>query len=441
MDRVRSAARRKLVAPSSATWLLAVVLVAPALAEHRDAAASNSPGWWSGSGATAPESGLNRFLRERGVRFGGHYYGALFGIQRSASGSARPWDDGAQLNLDVSPDQLLAAPTLAGLVLTAQGRWRAESASADPNSFVHGNAMFDPSNWASGTGWRLLQISASYTASLGGPVADRLWLKAGWVQPRYEFALQPMTERILNNAVNSAKGIGGNIPFSSSFSTWGAMARLRGSDAYAKAGVFMSYPDATASANHGVRFAGGSTHNGVMSMAEIAATPTSLFGSSLSGKYALGGYAYDNVDDVSTMDGSANFGFQTGAYLQADQRLYREGGAGDAQQAVEPQGVTCFGLLMLAPARNNQFQLYAHAGLNYTGVLPRRERDALIFAVAYGNYARATHEDTTFVETGYHVGLNRWLDLYPFVQYAVRPAGTPDVADAVILGFAANVAF
>ena len=97
--------------------------------------------------------------------------------------------------------------------------------------------MFDPSNWASGTAWRLLQANASYTSSLGSTQADRLWLKAGWVQPRYEFALQPMTDRILNNAVNSAKGIGGNIPFSSSFSTWGGMGRVHVEPLYTKLGV------------------------------------------------------------------------------------------------------------------------------------------------------------------------------------------------------------
>lgn len=430
------------------TALVLVLLVGPraAVGAAEDApldAGFGAGAWWNGAGAAAPDAPANRVLREHGVRFGGRYYGALFGILESDSGSASPWDDGAQLDLDLEPARLLDAPALAGLVLTGQGRWRAEQPSADPNTFVGGNTMFDPSNWRSGTGWRLLQINATYTSSLGGDVSDRLWLKAGWVQPRYEFLLQPMTDRILDDAVNSAKGIGGNIPFSSSFSTWGAMVRLRSEAAYVKAGLFMAYPDATASENHGVQFAGQKPQNGVMSMAEIGLTPTPSLGraatqAALPGKYVLGVYTYDNAG--SSSDGGTNFGSQTGVYLQADQLLYRERAA-DGAGGSEPEGLTSFNVLMLAPARNNQFQLYFHCGLNYTGAIPARGRDAIVLVAAYGSYARSTHDETIFVESSYHVAVNRWLDVYPFVQYSIRPAGTAAVANAVIAGFGTGVTF
>ncbi len=67
----------------------------------------------------------------------------------------------------------------------------------------------------------------------------------------------------MNNAIESAKGIGGNIPFSSSFSTWGGTLQLNPTKwYYAKAGLFMAFPGATASSNHGLAFQGDSRRSG-----------------------------------------------------------------------------------------------------------------------------------------------------------------------------------
>lgn len=113
------------------------------------------------------------------------------------------------------------------------------------------------------------------------------------MQPRYEFALQPLSDKFLNNAVNSAKGIGGNIPFSSSFSTWGAMAQLNPDPSMAlKAGLFMAYPTATASSNHGLWFEGdvNSNQNSTMAMVEFSLRPQ-INNGRLPGRITLGATA------------------------------------------------------------------------------------------------------------------------------------------------------
>ena len=400
--------------------------------------------WWNGNGLTAPDEGPFGFLREHGVVFGGTYYGAVFGIQESEGGAATPYDQGAELNLDTMPARLLGLPALEGLVLTVEGRWRAELPSDDPNTYVQASAAFAPSNWGSGVGWRFLQANASYGRRLDARPDTEVWLKGGWVQPRYEFLLQPSSEKFLNTAVASAKGLGANIPFSSSFSTWGGMGRVSTPDAYAKAGVFMAYPDADASDNHGQQFGGSPPHNSVMSLAEIGATP-SLRGrpgspAALPGKYVVGGYLYDNADGATTSGGSANFGLQGGVYLQADQLVYREpDGAGDVP--ARPQGLVAFGVLMWAPPRNDDLQLYFHAGLDWTGAVPTRNLDSIVASFAYGNWSRSTHTETIVVEGGYHVALNRWLELYPYLQYDIRPDGTSKVANAFIIGCGTGVTF
>ena len=75
----------------------------------------------------------------------------------------------------------------------------------------------------------------------------------------------------------SAKGVGGNIPLSSSFSTWGAMLRwMPDAQTYIKGGVFMAYPDATSSSNSGLWFGGNPTQTdqtGLMGMVELGWMP------------------------------------------------------------------------------------------------------------------------------------------------------------------------
>lgn len=400
--------------------------------------------WWNGEGLLAPNSKPRKSLREEGLEFGGKYYGALFGIQNSANGSASPWDDGGQLNFSLNAGKLLDISSLEKLKFNVQGRWREPSIYADPNTYVAGNSMFDPSNWASGTGWRLLQANAEYIDNLGTSSPNLLWLKAGWVQPRYEFALQPLSDKFLNNAVNSAKGIGGNIPFSSSFSTWGAMAQVNPNPALAfKGGVFMAYPSATSSSNHGLWFEGdvNSNQNSLMAMLEFTIRPN-LDQGRLPGRLALGGYSYNNKTSRSAAKSNANYGLQTGIYLQLDQQLTREG---ESKPGAELQGLSSFNMLLLAPEENNQFPLYFHTGLNYTGLIPGRDNDALVASLAYGAYSPYNpgnvKSSTVFIEGGYHIALNPWLDLYPFVQWSVRPSGNSDTSNATVIGFATNVKF
>lgn len=422
-----------------------------ASAQPEDSRSGPLARWWNGDGVTAPSEGPFRFLREHGIAFGGTYYGAVFGIQESEGGAATPYDQGVELNLDTMPARLLDLPAVEGLVLTVEGRWRAERPSEDPNTYVQATSAFAPSNWSSGVGWRFLQANASYGRRLASRPDVEVWFKGGWVQPRYEFLLQPSSEKFLSTAVASAKGLGANIPFSSSFSTWGGMARVSSSEAYAKIGGFMAYPDADDSANHGQQFGGSPPRNSVMSLAELGWTPA-LSGrrgeaDALPGKYVVGGYVYDDASDAASAGGSANFGVQGGIYLQADQLVYREAGAPADDRPrrndprARPQGLIAFGVAMWAPPHNNEIQLYGHAGLDWTGAIPTRDLDSAVVSVAYGNYARSTHTETLVVEGGYHLALNRWLELYPYLQYDIRPAGTGSVATAFIVGCATGVTF
>ncbi|MFZ4776413.1 MAG: carbohydrate porin, partial [Terrimicrobiaceae bacterium] len=283
----------------------------------------------------------------------------------------------------------------------------------------------------------------------------------------------------LNNAVNSAKGVGGNIPFSSSFSTWGGTLRIKPSEwSYLKGGLFMSFPQATASGNHGLAFQGygpDTSKNGLMTMVETGITPK-IGPAQLPGKYAVGGYYYGN--SKNSFSGTPGYG-QYGLYFQADQMVFREPsleepaplakGPSDGKSAaaakdfkapvstekpkLSNQGLSLFNVVSIAPKDNNLFPFYFHTGLVYTGLIPHRDEDQTIFSIAYGSYSYNNIENlqnkgnvnqpnyTIFLEGGYRIAINGWAFVQPFIQYEIRPSGAGNVQNATILGLYTGLTF
>ncbi|MFZ4780411.1 MAG: carbohydrate porin, partial [Terrimicrobiaceae bacterium] len=360
----------------------------------------------------------------------------------------------------------------------AQFRYRDSQADANPNRFVEASSLFSPTNWYSGTQFRVMQFGLEIGSADLLPVKDMIVLRGGWLQPQKEFIDQPLSKLFLNNAVNSAKGVGGNIPFSSSFSTWGGTLRIKPVEwYYLKGGLFMSYPQATASGNHGLAYQGygpDSSQNGLMAMVETGVTPK-IGPSELPGKFAIGGYYYGGTK--KSFPGTSGYG-QYGMYFQADQMLWREPspepgplakGPSDGKYtvsgkdfkapvaaekpALSSQGLSVFNLVTLAPKYNNLYPFYFQSGLVYTGLIPHRDEDLTMFSIAYGSYSYYNIENlqnsgvvnqpnyTIFLEGGYRIQINHWAFLQPFVQYEIRPAGNGLVQNATILGFSTGLTF
>lgn len=434
--------------------------------------------WWNGKYMTGNWFGFRDTLGDIGLTFNGKYYGAYFGVVDSQKGARGFWDQGIEFGAEQNFGKLLNVDKLKGVKGFAQFRYRDSQRSADPNQFVQGNSMFNPSNWISGTQFRVLTFGLEIGTGDLLPVKDMVVFRGGWLQPQKEFIDQPLSKLFLNNAVNSAKGVGGNIPFSSSFSTWGGTLKVKPVEwHYVKGGLFMAYPEATANGNHGMAFEGFAQNpakNGLMAMLETGFTPK-LGPSELPGKYAVGGYYYGG--QRNSFNGTYQYG-QYGFYFQADQMLYREPSPEPAPLAKGPsdgksvasgkdfkepvamekpklskQGLSMFNLLSFAPKYNNPFPFYFQSGLVYTGLIPHRDADQTIFSVAYGSYSYQNIENlqntgrvnqpnyTMFLEGGYRIQINEWAFLQPFIQYEIRPAGTGAVANATILGFYTGLTF
>ncbi len=408
--------------------------------------------WWNGPhmlGGDGNRFGPDRrgWFKDKGWVVEATYQGAFFGVVRSEAGSRGFWDGQLNFSSQLNLGDLLGEDRWSGVQFFAAARYRDGWDESNPNAFVLAQSMFNPSNWQSGTQFRLLNFGILLDSRKMLPIENFVVLKGGWVQPQREFADQPLSKLFLNNAVNSAKGLGGNIPFSSSASTWGGTLTLRPTkQLYLRNGLFLAYPGMTASPNHGLMFEGNTdpAKNGLWYMGEAGVTPS--FGADrLPGKFAFGGYYYGTPAGQDTWDGDRVTG-QYGFYVQADQMLSRESSP-DASAQLSTQGLSAFNLCFFTPSRakSDVYPFYYQGGLTYTGLLPRRDLDVTMISLGYGLYTEAgaapERSYTAVLEGGYRWQVNGWLYAQPFFQYFSRPDGTENVANAAILGVMCGAVF
>lgn len=431
---------------------------------HEGNLSSPCSDWWNGKYMLGGRGNLlfdaRRAAGDRGLTFTGYYQGAFFGAVAAQGGSKGFWDEQLTFGADLDFGKFLQVEPLEGVSGFVLARYRDSWPGSNPNTVVEAQSMFNPSNWQSGTQARLLAMGLYYGSGTRLAVKDMVVVRLGWLQPQRDFADQPLSKLFLNNAVNSAKGIGGNIPFSSSFSTWGGVLKLRLHDTVQfNNGLYMSFPSPTASANHGLQFDGSPGKNGLFYMSEASYTPL-LGEAKLPGKYAFGGYYYGTPGGQTvTWNGNTAPG-QYGFYFQADQMLYREPDAAVAaggknfkevvpakEQQMRKQGLSTFNLLTFAPgyAKANNFPFYFQSGMVYTGLFPSRGEDLTMASIGYGAYqggvGSVEKSYTAVLEGGYRWQLNGWSYVQPFVQYFVRPNGTSQVQNAAVLGFLAGLVF
>jgi len=429
--------------------------------------------WWNGKYLTGNWFGLRDSLEDRGLKFGGKWTGDFYGVVGSQGGARGFFDQEIKFTGEVDFAKLLDVEALKGLKGFGEVRWRESDSNSNPNSFVKASPNFQPSHFQSGTQWRLMYFGLEYTTPELFGIKELITLRGGWLALQKEFVDQPLSKLFVNNAFESSKGIGGNIPFSSSFTTWGGDLKIKPvSWYYAKAGLFMSYPQATSSSNHGLAFQGygpDTTQNGLLAMGETGFTPK--FGpSELPGKYAFGGYYYGQ--QKNSFNGTYNYG-QYGFFWQMDQMVFREPSAEDPTPAgkgpsdgksfkspvetkkpkLSDQGLSFFSLVTFAPKYNNILPFYFQTGLVYTGLIPTRDKDLTMFALGYGQYSfnniEALQERgvvnqpnySMVLEWDYRIQINKWAYLQPFVQYIVQPNGTGAVQNATVLGFQTSVNF
>lgn len=371
----------------------------------------------------------------KAARFSLDYKSDVVSGLRGAS-SAKPVFLGAlDLGVDVDFGKLLAAAQ--GLTAHVEG------------SLAYGQAPADRIGDLQGTdGISAPHATKLYQAWLQQNLwSDRFSLLAGLHDLGSEFYANDSAAVFLN----SSFGIGPELARSGKAgpSTWpttalGGRVRVRPSEEFqVSAAVYDGVPgDPENPQNTTVML---NEDDGVMGIAELAALPKI---NGLTGKYALGAWAYSRaLDDLSDTDenGVPLKAKSSGVYLIADQRLY-------SPVAGEARGLSGFLRVGWASASTDPIEYAMQSGFVYTGLLPGRDEDQLGLGVAI---ARAgSHYRTAMVlksaeigwyeaafELTYRLKLAPWLQLQPDVQYILSPSMNPAVADAFVTTGRMEVAF
>lgn len=429
--------------------------------------------WWNGKYATGNWFGVRDALEDRGITLGGSWSGTFYGVVDGGlyNKGRGFFDEQIKFNANVNFGKLLNIEPLEALTAFGEVRWRD---GLNPNVWVGASPNFQPSNIQSGKQWRMTNFGLAYSPTLFG-VKNFFTLTGGWLQPQSYFIDQPLSKLFVNNSFASSKGVGANIPFSSSFSSWGGILKIKPSNLwYAQGGMFMAYPQATSTANHGLAFEGYAedpSQNGLYALAETGLTPK-LGESKLPGKYAVGSYFYGGWNNSFN---GARYPGQYGFYWQADQMLFREAspetsapvlakGPSDGKsfkevkETVAPaplsdQGLYAFNLITFAPKYDNILPFYFHTGLVYKGLIPGRDKDQAMIAFSYGQYSFYNIESqqnkgnvnqpnySGVLEAGYRVQLAQFVYFQPYIQYIIQPKGTGSVENATVLGFTSGVMF
>ena len=461
-----------------ATPAMAGPTVATTVAEPKESPSWASE-WWHGKYATGDWFGVRDTLEDHGVTFDGRWRGTFYGItgggmdatgrQNVARGA---FDQEIVLGLKLDFAKLTGIDALEGLTAYGSVRYRD---GYNPNNYVGASSLFQPSRYQSGTQWRLMPFYLTYTTPELFGKKEFLTISGGWQNP-YDFFLDsPDSKLFTNNAIGTAKGLGGNIAWGSSYAAWGGFLKVKPTDwYYAMAGLYEAIPEATVYSNHGLGLAGFAQDpnaNGLFAVGETGVTPK-IGSSKLPGKYAVGSYYY-GLENTSFF--GQEYDGKYGFYWQADQMLFREPspeapaplakGASDGKSFKEykepaaekpklsDQGLYMINLVTYAPKYDNLYPFYFYTGLIYKGLIPTRDQDQLGIAFAYGNYSYYKIEDEedagkpihqtyeAVVEADYRIQLTKFAYVQPFWQYIIRPNGTGLVQNANILGLHMGVNF
>jgi porin len=275
---------------------------------------------------------------------------------------------------------------------------------------------------------------------------DRLGIRVGHLSMGDDFFTSPLYWQFVNSGIDSVPGsLLFNVPFTTyPDATFGLRIRGRPIEPLTlQVGVYND--DLDANAAHGGNFHV-DLSDGVMILAEVGyhdhvGGPTLA----LPGHVSLGGYFHTgrfrklDAPSGSNLPSDADYG-SGGIYAAVDQMLWR------FHAAPDPRGVVPFVSVVGAPnAEISQFPFFFNAGVVGRGPIPARPHDDVVFGVLYGGFSgvlrdgqRAAGEPLQdfemVLEWAYILQITPWLQLEPDIQYVIRPGGTGDLPNALVLG-------
>jgi len=297
---------------------------------------------------------------------------------------------------------------------------------------------------------------------------DTLTLEAGRLFAGDVFAKSEFGQYYLNGGINdNLTSLTANVFFPHyNIAAWAVRAGYQPNDDWnCAAGMYNADPGVDRIEKHGADFSF-NMYNGYMAIGQITYSHghdkngSGLPGSTTFGSYYQSSRFQDLEDDTKRWHG--NHGY----YVVFDQMIYRaDGPTGekrvkrpltyaeeakkpykrrDAKSPDRPKGLSVWAGGYLAPNKNINPQRYQiTGGLVYQGLPPGRDRDVTAFCVIMGKFSDKLEGQgmETVLELNHRFQLGPWFYITPDIQYIIRPSGSNDIDDALVLGFEVSTNF
>lgn len=276
--------------------------------------------------------------------------------------------------------------------------------------------------------------------------ADQLDIRLGRMSVGEDFATSPLYDPYITSGIDANPGaLAINVLFTEYPDTsLGVRLRARPEPAVTlQFGLYDGDPDGTRT---GLEDFNLSFNDGVLLLGEAGYHLTwNRDGVPLSGHYNIGGYyntgRFRRLDapEGSAAPGDIEHG-NGGIYATVDQQLVHF-------DPLQPRrGIVPFVAVVGAPSvAISPFPFFFDAGVLVRGPLAERPNDDLAFGIVYGAFSNVLRDDQRanglplqdfemVLEWTYVIQVTPWLQLLPDVQYVVRPGGTGDIPNALVLG-------
>lgn len=428
---------------SSLKLFAVAVCTAPfAYAEETSAIAD----WWNGERLFGEWGGARNSMEEAGVEFFGSYEQDYAGNTSGGMKQGATNSGSIEFGFRLDFEKLIGWEDTTFLIRAVDRNGR------DLSSKYIGN--FFPVQQDFGTETLMLQ-----SVALEKRFFDRsLSVKLGRVAMGDDFATSPLYGLYMNNAIDGTpKNLTTTVAFSCyPGSVWGGRVLYQDPDSewYGKFGVYQANDRIYDGDDHGLNFDIRS-NDGISLISEFGWTPTfnkkqttdatgKTVESGLPGHYWIG--AYGSFWDLPKFNGRGEESFSYAIYIHADQMIY------NAEEGTE-KGLTIWGLANIAPVKSVQVMPWqVSAGFAYTGAIPGRDQDKIIFGTSYGDFSNdyakqqelATGQKPNgemILELAYSAQINKFTKLQPDIQYIIHPAGLSSISNALVLGIRLNVTF
>jgi porin len=282
---------------------------------------------------------------------------------------------------------------------------------------------------------------------------DRVELRLGRIAAGDDFLVSPYDYLFMQNGFDgNPVGIFFNSPGMTAYpnSSWGALVKVKPTErTYIMGGVYNGDPSIRDNYHSGLDL---SMDGPVFAIGEMGYRLNGLPGDSqLLGNYKAG-FWYDNSNYTNYRTGGSNRG-NWGFYGLFDQVLYPFAKPGSNR------GFGVFGSVLVSPDESiSQLPYFFTGGFAFRGICESRPTDTGGFGVIYGDFSsdlRDAQEQEQALDPGFGVQnhelvmeltyrfyfRNSALFFQPDLQYVIRPGGTGNIEDALVLGCQIGVNF